>query len=105
MSKSRRIAMGSPLGPTLANAFLGFHETKWLQDCPLDFKPIFYHRYVDDTFVLFKSAEHALLFQEYLNSKHASIKFTVETESNNSLAFLDVLVTKQSNCFKKSSFL
>ncbi len=24
------VAMGTPLGPTLANAFLCFHETKWL---------------------------------------------------------------------------
>ena len=27
-------AMGSPMGPSLANAFLCDHETKWLNDCP-----------------------------------------------------------------------
>ena len=26
--------MGSPLGPTLANAFLCFHEQIWLNECP-----------------------------------------------------------------------
>ena len=29
--------MGSPLGPTLANAFLSFYEK-----CLLEFKPVFY---------------------------------------------------------------
>ena len=28
------VAMGSPLGPTLANAFLFFHEQIWLNECP-----------------------------------------------------------------------
>ena len=27
-----RVAMGSPLAPTLANIFLGFHESKWLNE-------------------------------------------------------------------------
>ena len=31
------VAMGSPLGPNLANAFLCFHEQIWLNDCPEDF--------------------------------------------------------------------
>ena len=26
------VAMGSPLGPTLANLFLAYHEEKWLND-------------------------------------------------------------------------
>ena len=33
------VAMGSPLGPTLANAFLVHFEKNWLQNCPSDFKP------------------------------------------------------------------
>ena len=28
------VAMGSPLGPTLANIFLGYHERRWLDNCP-----------------------------------------------------------------------
>ena len=42
------VAMGSPLGPSFANIFLCFHETLWLQNCPSDFKPALYRRYVDD---------------------------------------------------------
>ena len=44
------VAMGSPLGPSLANALLCHHETKWLNDCPDKFKPVFYKRYIDSLF-------------------------------------------------------
>ena len=46
--------MGLPLGPTFANIFYEFNEQIWLNECPERFKPIFYTRYIDDTFVLFK---------------------------------------------------
>ena len=47
------VAMGSPLGPSLANAFLSYHDKNWLNSCPQRFKPFFYRLYVDDIFVLF----------------------------------------------------
>ena len=31
------VAMGSPLGPTLANLFLVYHERKWLESVPIQF--------------------------------------------------------------------
>ena len=40
------VAMGSPLGPSLANAFLSYYEENWLNNCPQGFKPVFYRRYV-----------------------------------------------------------
>ena len=36
------IAMYSPLEPSLANAFLSYHEKNWLNNCPQGFKPIFF---------------------------------------------------------------
>ena len=45
-------------------------ESKWLQDCPNDFKPVFYRRYVDDIFALFSSPDHVDKFKEYLSSKN-----------------------------------
>ena len=47
------VAMGSPLGPTLANIFLCYWEEMWLQKCPKNFAPVYYKRYMDDTFILF----------------------------------------------------
>ena len=88
------VAMGSPLGPTFANAFLCHHETRWLDDCPLAFKPTLYRRYVDDTFLLFRKKEHAALFLSYLNQKHPNIAFTMEGEVDGRLPFLDVNVSR-----------
>ena len=49
------VAMGSPLGPTLANAFLCHYEKEWLDNCSIHFKAVIYKRYVDDIFVLLSS--------------------------------------------------
>ena len=89
-SQINGVGMGNPLGPTLANAFLCHHEIKWLDNCPSDFKPIFYRRYVDDTFILFRDPSHVAKFLDYLNSQHSCIKFTFDIEDNNQLNFLDV---------------
>ena len=43
------VAMGSPLGPTFANIFLSYYEQIWLKNCPSEFKPVIYTRYVNDT--------------------------------------------------------
>ena len=88
------VAMGSPLGPILANIFLCHHEKEWLANCPDEFKPMKYIRYVDDTFLLFWDEEHIEKFNEYLNKQHKNIRFTYEKELDGSLPFLDVSVTK-----------
>ena len=98
------VAIGSPLGPSLANAFLCFHEQIWLNDCPEDFKPVYYQRYVDNIFALFRSPDHLEKFTNYLNSKYKNIKFTYEKESNDSLPFLDILISRSENGFKKSVY-
>ena len=48
-------------------------------------------RYVDDTFVVWPHGQEKLdSFHEHLNTQHRNIKFTVEHEKENKLAFLDV---------------
>ena len=44
-NQKERMAMGSPLGLTMANVSLSFYEIKWLEQCPNEFKPVFYRRY------------------------------------------------------------
>ena len=34
------VGMGLPMGPTLANVFMCFHEKRWLDDCSNLFKPV-----------------------------------------------------------------
>ena len=75
------VAMGFPLGPSIANAFLAHYKQICLNDCSDEFKPIYYKRYVDDIFILFRSPQHVEKFNEYLNTKHANIKFSNEKRS------------------------
>ena len=96
--------MGLPLAPTFANVFLCHHEAKWLESCPGEFAPVYYRRYVDDTFVLFRDKSHAPLFLNYINNKHVNINFTIETEENNKLAFLDTFIEKSDDCFNTSVY-
>ena len=96
------VAMGSPLGPALANAFLCYHESSWLIECPLAYAPVFYARYVDDIFVLLRSAEHVSRLATYLSSKHQNINFTFETEEHDTLPFLDVKIFRDVNGFTTS---
>ena len=98
------VAMGSPLGTILANAFSCFHEQTWLSECPDEFKPAYYRRYVADIFVLFRLPHHLEKFKNYLNSKYRNIRFTCENEHHNSMPFLDVLITRTSNGFKTSVY-
>ena len=67
--------MGNPLGPTLANWFLGMIEKK-IFDKHLSFFPSFYVRYVDDVFAIFNSATEVQMFLEVLNNQHPNLQFT-----------------------------
>ena len=84
------VAMGSPLGPTLANLFLASMESDWLSNANA---PIHYFRYVDDIFAIF-DANHdtSELFLSFLNSRHQNLKFTMESGPS-TLAFLDTHIT------------
>ena len=75
-----------------------------MEECPVNFRPVWYRRYVDDTFLLFKKEEHVTEFLEFVNSKHQNIKFTVERENNCTLPFLDVNVCRKNNQFETSVF-
>ena len=85
------VAMGSPLGPTLANIFVGYFEERLFASIP---QPPTYFRYVDDTFVIFQSASDHQSFLMQLNAMHPSLQFTTEIEENNCLPFLDVLIER-----------
>ena len=98
------VAMGSPLGPTYANTFMSLMEEIWLDDCPLSYRPIYYKRYVDDTFLIFKESNHVSKFLHYLNSKHDKIKFTCELEKDNCLNFLDINLHKDGNRISTSIY-
>ena len=97
-------AMGSPLGPVFANIFMCRLEEEFLSQCPLNFRPNNYFRYVDDTFTSFSSPHHATLFLDFINSRHPNIHFTIDKENDNCLSFLDVLIRRDPSGFNSEVF-
>ena len=88
--------MGSPLAPAIANIFMGFHKSKWLNEYNLN-KPKFYLRYVDDILAGFDNEQHSLNFLDFLNNMHLNIKFKIEKQINHSITFLDAFVLGTNN--------
>ena len=100
------VAMGSPLGPALANIFVGYYEEKLFSQTQ---KPPTYFRYVDDTFAIFDHEAEADEFLIKLNCLHPSLKFTFEKEKGKCLPFLDVYVKRtdvglETSVYQKPTF-
>ena len=95
------VAMGSPLGPALANIFVGFHDSRLFDN---SVKPGVYFRFVDDTSAIFGSELDCDHFERKINLIHPALEFTVEKEQSNSLSFLDVLVEKEGTGFSTSVY-
>ena len=57
--------MGSPLAPVLGNIFMGFHESKWLDEYSFN-KPKFHLRYVDDIIAAFGNEQDSFSFFKIL---------------------------------------
>ena len=87
------VAMGSPLGPVMANIFMCELERKALEQYNGTL-PSLYRRYVDDTFLVFNTRSDMLSFFKWMNKQDPSITFTKEEEQDNKLSFLDVLLTR-----------
>ena len=98
------LAMGSPLGLTLANIFVGYQELQKLTKLQVSQSPIVYCRYVDDIFCLFDSCEVCDRFLNELNYLHPALKFTTELECSGCLPFLDVLVERSASSFTTSIY-
>ena len=85
------VAMGSPLGPVLADIFMGHIERKLSVEIN---QLSFYKRYVDDIFAICENRE-VNDFLDSLNSAHNNLKFTSEAENENRLSFLDVCLIRR----------
>ncbi|CAF3764573.1 unnamed protein product [Rotaria sp. Silwood1] len=86
------VAMGSPLGPILADLFMSNLEQK-LNKFSTN-KPLTWIRYVDDIFCIFKTNQNIKDFLIRINKWHSNIKFTPEHEHDDKLSFLDVLIQR-----------
>ena len=85
------MCMGSNLGPTMAGYAMNMVEKQFPNI------PLFYKRYVDDSFAIFSKKEEAHHFLSLINKIHRNIQFTIEEEKADSLVFLDICVERFQN--------
>ena len=85
------VAMGSPLGPLMANTFMCSIEDRLQDQGKL---PEFYKRYVDDTLSIMPNVETAESFLSVLNEIHPSVSFTMELGEHGKHPFLGTEIRK-----------
>ena len=88
--------MSPPLAPVLANIFMGLYESKRFNKYNLN-NLKFYLRYVDDILAAFENELDSLDCLDFLNKSYPNIKFTMQNQSNHSIAFLDTFVSGINN--------
>ena len=75
------VAMGSPLGCTLANFFLGLLETVIFKQ-PFSTHPKMYLPYVDNVFAVFDDDKKCDSFLNILNIQYKNLQFTIKKSAN-----------------------
>ena len=93
--------MGSHLGPTFANFYMGELESTIFENVME--KPLIYVRYIDDIFVLVRCKEELVQLQSIFQ-QHSVLKFSYELGINSKLPFLDVLVDNNGSRFGTSVY-
>lgn len=97
------LPMGSPLSPLLAEVFMANFENILFSTNMKEslVKYIyFWARYVDDIFCIWTGTDRQLSkFLTHLNNINKNIEFTIETEENCSLNFLDLKISRKNNTF------
>ncbi|CAM0512582.1 unnamed protein product [Fasciola hepatica] len=88
------VAIRTPLSPILAHMFLAHLEekaSKILERSQL------YKRYVDHVLVILISLEETTWIMDKLDRLHPNIRFTMETEIEDTLHFLDIKITRNND--------
>ncbi len=85
--------MGSPISMTIANMVMEDLERRIFAT---DNDVLIWKRFADDTFVVLPE-RNISSFSDLINGLESSISFTMERETNNNLAFLDVNVKREPN--------
>ncbi|VDP46919.1 unnamed protein product [Schistosoma margrebowiei] len=93
-------AMGSPLGPLLADVFMAHAEN---QTDELIGNMSLYKRYVDDILVVCEKKEDMYGLLNKLNTLQNHISLSCEEEKNDQLPFLDILLSRRENSSVKRS--
>lgn len=90
-------AMGASTSSVIAQLVLEDLEETIISK--LDFYLLFICRYVDDCIIIIPQDKKGYMLTMFNNS-HTKIQFTIETETNNKINFLDVTLHKTNNIIK-----
>ena len=82
---------------------MGRNKKFWIENFQ-ETPPSNYRRYVNDIFSVFNNSSEAKGLFNYINTRHPNIKFTMETEVNKIIPFLDVLIDNSQNILKTSTY-
>ena len=85
-------AMGSPVSAVIGNLYVEAFEEQAIEST--HYKPKIWKRYVDDTFTILDRGNVDSLLH-HLNSQQPTICFTMETEKESKIAFLDTSVSRE----------
>ena len=96
------LPMGSPLSPLITEIYMTHLEETALQTSPI--QPTCWFRKVDDTFVILPPTDDPNTLLQHLNAQHPRMQFTMESETDNKLPFLDVLVQRENNTLTTSVY-
>jgi hypothetical protein len=90
--------MGAPTAAILAEIFIQFLEHTVIYNILEKHQIINYYRYVDDILFIYNSEGTNIhnTLQEF-NTVQPKLKFTLETETQNKINFLDITINKQHN--------
>ena len=87
-------SMASPVSPIVANLYMGYFEQRAFSAAP---HPRFWHRNVDDTFVIQKEI-HKQDFLQHINSVDPAIQFAVENnKEDGAIPLLDTIVKPEAD--------
>lgn len=96
-NQTNGMPMGNPLSPTIADIILDNLFENTLTDLKKDNIEIkFITKYVDDVFAIIKNKDKDIILNT-LNKYHEKLQFTVETEENSSIPFLDTKIHRKNN--------
>ncbi|XP_062713445.1 uncharacterized protein LOC134290343 [Aedes albopictus] len=98
------VPMGSPLSPVIANLIMEKVEQEAMTKLEQKHIPLtVYRRYVDDCFLMGRK-EDVEKVVEHFNAIDEKLRFTVEEETNGSLRFLDLTLTRNEERIQKVWF-
>lgn len=86
------VAMGSPISSVIAQLVMEHAEKQIIDN--LKFRILFYKRYVDDCILAIPQGKEQEVLDAF-NAFHSKLQFTIETEQNQQINFLDLTLIRE----------